>query len=169
MKVLDFDKHSLEIKFNWGPDDYYTLKEHFSFKAHLDYKNSEVTLVGLDINQHETYFCKMYTEFYRKDLRVQPVDSFMVWLENVHKYLNRHNLRGYKILCKVDIAPGIFAEFSKIYKYDFNKYTFELFKDTFNSYGLYREKRIRCPDFKPLIVPDAMGFKKLFHTIKHRR
>lgn len=168
MKVLDFDKHSLEIKFNWGPDDYYTLKEHFSFRAHLDYKNSEVTLIGLDINEHETYFCKMYTKFYRKDLMVQPVCSFMVWLENIHKYLNRHNLYGYKILCKVDIVPGLFPELDKTYKFDLDKYTFELLEYNDYLYGLYPKKRIRCPDFKPLIVPDAMGFKKLFHTIQHR-
>ena len=167
MKVLDFGKHWLEIKLNWGSDDYYTLKEQFSFKAHLDYKNSEVTLIGLDINEHETYFCKMYTEFYRKDLMVQPVDSFMVWLEEVHKYLNRHDLYGYKILCKVDKAPGISSEFRKIYNFDFDMYTFELLKDIFNPHSLSRdrEKRIRCPDFKPLIVPDAMGFKKLFHKL----
>ena len=165
MKVLDFDKHSLEIKFNWGPDEDYTLKEHFSFRAHLDYKNSEVTLVGLDINQHETYFCKMYTKFYRKDLGVQPVYRFMVWLQDIHNYLNRHNLSGYKILCKIDTVPGLYPELYPDYNYDLDKYTFELLARR----NLWDDERIRCVDYKPLIIPDAMGFKKLFHTIQHRR
>lgn len=163
MKVLDFSRHSIEIKHNWRPEDQdFYIKEHLSFRAYLDYKNSEVSLVGLDKDQHETHFCKMYTTFYREDLRVQPVCSFMSWLEDIHNYLNRHNLYGYKILCKVDTVPGLFPELNKAYKFDLDKYTFELLRDKDN---LYSKERRRCLDKKPLILPDAMGFKKLYSSI----
>lgn len=160
MKVLDFDKHSLEIKHKWlTTDQDFNLKEHFSFRAYLDYNNSEVTL---DINQDTV--CKFYTKFYRKDLRVQPVYSFMVWLENIHSYLNRYNLFSYKILCNMDQLPGV-SEYGSEYGYDFDKYTFVLLKEKDYLYRLYSQDRFPCPDFKPLLLPDSMGFKKLSHRI----
>ena len=162
MKILDFDNHSLEIKHQWlTTDQDFNLKELYSFRAYLDFKNSEVTLVGLDTNQPVAYFCKMYTEFYRKDLILQPVERFMDWLVDIHKYLVRHNVSCYNFLCKIDAVSVLFPHLNPYHNYDLDRYTFELLKRK----DLFDDKRIRCTDYKPLIIPDAMGFKKVSRRI----